>query len=458
MFARLAVVYVAALVVLLYFGFNHKKEDFAAASPSSQTICDSKGRCASTSPIVPKPNVAFDTVEVKDALCLDGAGGKACITNSDLKKMMNGSTGPRGLEGPAGPRGFSGQPGQPGPRGPPGAAGGGSSANNTNVTTQKLQLGNKFLMSGVGDAHANDDWLRMFDKDGKGYYGGFAAGRLWTPSFYSNNAGTNFMGGTSVHNPNKWGTHLPWHGDNKNYIRGDTEIRGNTNNIGGLAVGGAIVTNHVAGDPARQSGRLHVSGGERLYLLNKAGVIIGKEWGGNGNLSVQGELCIGSTCINESDLKKVKENSVSNTYVKGRYIRLQRKGWPPGGEGQGYINILELSAIGRNGDVLKATASLWPQYGDPNVFGPRFVVDKDKRANWNAGGTGLPHTTNHPNAYVELDLGGTPEILSIILDNRRDCCSSRIIGTEMQVLDASRNVIWSKPITADQESYTFVLQ
>ena len=38
------------------------------------------------------------------------------------------------------------------------------------------------------------------------------------------------------------------------------------------------------------AGRLHIGGGELLYLLNKSGVMIGKEWGGNGNLVVQGEL------------------------------------------------------------------------------------------------------------------------------------------------------------------------
>jgi filamentous hemagglutinin family protein len=127
-----------------------------------------------------------------------------------------------------------------------------------------------------------------------------------TPGFYSNSAGNDFKGGSSVHNPNNYGTHFPWHGDNKNYVRGDTEMRGNVNNIGNLGVGGTIVTNHVTGDPTRQSGRLHVSGGERLYLLNKDGVIVGKEWGGNGNLSVQGQLCIKDTCINEDDLKKLK--------------------------------------------------------------------------------------------------------------------------------------------------------
>lgn len=40
-------------------------------------------------------------------------------------------------------------------------------------------------------------------------------------------------------------------------------------------------------------GRLHVSGDEILYILNKSGMVIGKEWGGNGNLSVQGIVLAG---------------------------------------------------------------------------------------------------------------------------------------------------------------------
>jgi Chaperone of endosialidase len=46
--------------------------------------------------------------------------------------------------------------------------------------TQKLQLGNKWLLSGEGDAHANDDWLRLFNTQGTGYFGGLAAGKLWS--------------------------------------------------------------------------------------------------------------------------------------------------------------------------------------------------------------------------------------------------------------------------------------
>ena len=46
--------------------------------------------------------------------------------------------------------------------------------------TQRLQLGEKWLLSGVGDVYANDDWLRLFNTAGSGYYGGLAAGRLWS--------------------------------------------------------------------------------------------------------------------------------------------------------------------------------------------------------------------------------------------------------------------------------------
>ena len=46
--------------------------------------------------------------------------------------------------------------------------------------TQRLQLGEKWLLSGVGDVYANDDWLRLFNTAGSGYYGGLAASRLWS--------------------------------------------------------------------------------------------------------------------------------------------------------------------------------------------------------------------------------------------------------------------------------------
>jgi hypothetical protein len=40
------------------------------------------------------------------------------------------------------------------------------------------------------------------------------------------------------------------------------------------------------------AGRLHMTGEELLYILNKKGVMIGKEWGGTGDLQVQGNLLV----------------------------------------------------------------------------------------------------------------------------------------------------------------------
>lgn len=43
-----------------------------------------------------------------------------------------------------------------------------------------LQLGDKWTLSGRGDGHANDGWLRLMNTNRDNYNGGFAAGELWT--------------------------------------------------------------------------------------------------------------------------------------------------------------------------------------------------------------------------------------------------------------------------------------
>ena len=50
------------------------------------------------------------------------------------------------------------------------------------VRVDVLQLGGKWRFSGVGDAHGNDDWLRMFNAANSGYFGGLAAGKFFSNS------------------------------------------------------------------------------------------------------------------------------------------------------------------------------------------------------------------------------------------------------------------------------------
>ena len=57
---------------------------------------------------------------------------------------------------------------------------------------------------------------------------------------------------------------------------------------GGLTIPGTLKI--TPGQTIEGQGRLHVTGPELLYILNKNGVVIGKEWGGNGNLNVQGNI------------------------------------------------------------------------------------------------------------------------------------------------------------------------
>jgi hypothetical protein len=59
-----------------------------------------------------------------------------------------------------------------------------------------------------------------------------ANGSITSNGLYVPKNDTRLKGGASEYNPNGWDTHFPWPNDNKNYIRGDTEMRGILTNIG----------------------------------------------------------------------------------------------------------------------------------------------------------------------------------------------------------------------------------
>jgi hypothetical protein len=64
------------------------------------------------------------------------------------------------------------------------------------------------------------------------------------------------------------------------------------------------------------SGRLHISGDEILYLLNKSGVTIGKEWGGTGDLRVQGNTTIGPVTSTPAGYSLYVANGILTEKVK----------------------------------------------------------------------------------------------------------------------------------------------
>ena len=60
-----------------------------------------------------------------------------------------------------------------------------------------------------------------------------------------------------------------------------------------LTVEGNLTFTNTTASTISSAARLHISGEEILYLLNKSGVIVGKEWGGTGGLTVEGDLAAG---------------------------------------------------------------------------------------------------------------------------------------------------------------------
>ena len=76
-------------------------------------------------------------------------------------------------------------------------------------------------------------------------------------------------------------------------VNGPSTLKGTTTVTGDVSASGALrgaqaIFPH--GGTLSATGRLHIAGDELLYVLNKNGVVVGKEWGGNGNLQAQGEI------------------------------------------------------------------------------------------------------------------------------------------------------------------------
>lgn len=115
----------------------------------------------------------------------------------------------------------------------------------------------------------------------------------------------NLKGGVSEKNSANWGTHFPWSGDNKNYIRGDTEIRGHVNNIGNLTTENLKSQNDGNVDGNLMLGRgnkwiLHTPGDGRVLHIASWNKSNDWDWGSQINIQPH-QLTIGNWSIRTGD-------------------------------------------------------------------------------------------------------------------------------------------------------------
>jgi hypothetical protein len=179
-----------------------------------------------------------------------------------------------------------------------------------------LRMAGNIFTSGPDRLHlTGDQELYVLNKNG------LVVGKEW-----GGNGNANVQGDLKVGNNLNINRNLIQAGGERLHLWGDQELyvlnkkglivgkewggNGNANVQGNLKVGKAVNINGDLGINS-EGERLHVWGEQELYVLNKKGLIVGKEWGGNGNASIQGDvnvggkLCVDNTCINKDQLTKI---------------------------------------------------------------------------------------------------------------------------------------------------------
>lgn len=145
--------------------------------------------------------------------------------------------------------------------------------------------------------------------------------------------------------------------------------------------------------------------------------------------------------------------SVPQGMIKGKVVKIARAD-----NRAEYINILGIDLYDQAG--ARITTGITPTIGpavyanDPSQFGPQYLIDGIHTES--AGGRlRLPHTTNVPNAYMQLELAQDTVISKIVIWNRTACCGDRINGCTLTVTNTSGANVLSIPLTGSKAVYTF---
>ena len=115
-----------------------------------------------------------------------------------------------------------------------------------------------------------------------------------------------------------------------------------------------------------------------------------------------------------------------------RYIRILRV--EPSNQKENIINISELSVYGAGMKLL------------PLVDGTVYPLwDNNPNYNWNQLKDGIlagfASTTNSPDSRITVDLGSAQTVHEIVVNNRTDAGTNRIIGCQLLLLDGNERVL-----------------
>jgi len=146
--------------------------------------------------------------------------------------------------------------------------------------------------------------------------------------------------------------------------------------------------------------------------------------------------------------------SVPSGMIQGKIVKVARTD-----NRAEYINLLGIDVYDQSGSRITSgiTPTIQPAVynSDPDHFGPQFLIDGIHAETDANGALRLPHSTNDPSAYHQLDLGRDTVISKIVIWNRTACCSDRINGCSLTVTNAAGTNVLTIPLGDAKATYTF---
>ena len=112
-----------------------------------------------------------------------------------------------------------------------------------------------------------------------------------------------------------------------------------------------------------------------------------------------------------------------------RYVRIQRVEASPGSQS---LNISELAVYNAGVLLPLVSGSIYPPF-HPELYGWEKLKDVSPAT--------FAHSDSNPTANITVDLGAAKTVDEVVVVNRTDCCSERIVGSELQLLDGSMQIL-----------------
>ena len=103
-----------------------------------------------------------------------------------------------------------------------------------------------------------------------------------------------------------------------------------------------------------------------------------------------------------------------------------------------FLNIAEVQVFDMGGNNVATSGTATQSSTDFGGEASR-AIDGNTDGAWASGS--VTHTAQQSNPWWQVDLGGDIEIALIVISRRNDCCLNYISGAQVEVLDASGNVV-----------------